>query len=107
MEKTLENVMRLRREVFPDRDLIYCLGDMRELGDFAETEHRQLASIVAQSADAVYLVGEWMTSVMQDELEKIGYNPSDIFCFKESRELGQQLLNDIELRKRLSLILFK
>ena len=56
MSTVIDTVIRLRREVWSDLDLIYCLGDMRELGDFSESEHRQLASQVAQSADAVYLV---------------------------------------------------
>jgi len=56
MKLTIENVINLRNQVFPDKDLIYCLGDMRELGEFSEAEHRSLAAQVAQSADVIYLV---------------------------------------------------
>lgn len=56
MKLTIENVISLRNQVFPDKDLIYCLGDMRELGEFTEAEHRSLAAQAAQSADALYLV---------------------------------------------------
>ena len=81
MSMVIDTVVRLRREVYHDFDLIYCLGDMRELGDFSESEHRQLASQIAQSADAVYLLGQWTTSVLYDELEKLGYNMKKVFCF--------------------------
>lgn len=84
MQKVIENTIRLRQKVYPERDLIYCLGDMRELGEFAESEHRQLAGQVAQSADAVYLIGEWMTSVFVDELLTLGYKRSDIFVYTSS-----------------------
>ena len=87
MTKVVENTIRLRKEIFSDRDLIYCIGDMRELGDFSESEHRALAPMVAHSADAVYLIGEWMTSVMKDELEKLGYNMNNVFSFEDSTVL--------------------
>ena len=107
MMKVIENTIRLRKEIYHDKDLIYCLGDMRELGDFAEEEHRALASTIAHSADAVYLIGEWMTSALHDELIKIGYNAQNIFNFTDSTDLGNQLLKDIEPRERCSVILFK
>ncbi len=46
MLSTLQQAIQLRTQLFPEHDLIYCLGDMRELGDFTETEHRQLAGIL-------------------------------------------------------------
>lgn len=87
MKLTIENVINLRNQVFPDKDLIYCLGDMRELGEFTEVEHRSLAAQTAQSADAIYLVGEQMKNYFVDELEKLGYNMQRVFVFESSKEL--------------------
>jgi len=47
------------------------LGDMRELGDLTEKEHRLLAGYVQQSADFVVLLGTSMHQFLADELEKI------------------------------------
>jgi UDP-N-acetylmuramyl pentapeptide synthase len=42
--------------LFPDRKVWIVLGDMRELGDLTEKEHRLLAGYVSQFADKVFLV---------------------------------------------------
>lgn len=107
MKLTIENVISLRNQVFPDKDLIYCLGDMRELGEFSETEHRALAAQAAQSADTLYLVGEWMKTVFVDELEKLGYNMQRVFVFENSKELGEALLLALPTRQKTVAILFK
>ena len=44
---------------------------MRELGDFEQLEHRQIAPILSQVADHIYLVGD-AVRYTQDELYKIG-----------------------------------
>lgn len=107
MRLTIENAISLRNQIFPDKELIYCLGDMRELGDYAETEHRALANIVAKSADAIYLVGEYMTSICTDELQRIWFNMQRVHTFVSSKELWEQLLQDIPLRDKTAVILFK
>ncbi len=43
--------------ILPATRRLVVLGDMRELGDFAEAEHAGLASDVAQSADLLYACG--------------------------------------------------
>ena len=48
-----------------------------------------------------------MTTSFVDELEKLGYNPKHIQVFKNSVDLGNKLLQDIEHREHRSLILFK
>ncbi len=45
---------------------VAALGDMLELGDEAESEHRALADIVAQSADLVFACGPMMRLMFAD-----------------------------------------
>jgi len=71
VKETISTVIWLRNEIYPDYRLVYCLGDMRELGDFSEPEHRTLAWFASQSADAIYLVWAEMKKYMMDELTKI------------------------------------
>ena len=54
------------------------LGDMRELGDRTEREHRLLASYISVTADRLFLVGEYMTTHLLDELQKFGYDMSRV-----------------------------
>jgi UDP-N-acetylmuramoyl-tripeptide--D-alanyl-D-alanine ligase len=44
----------------PARRRIAVLGDMLELGDFSQSEHANLAGVVADSADLLYACGPWM-----------------------------------------------
>lgn len=45
MKAALETVHRLKHDVFPDHQITLVLGDMRELGDFEEQEHRRLGAL--------------------------------------------------------------
>lgn len=103
----IKTTIQLRQELFPEYQLRYCLGDMRELGEFTEREHRNLAAIVAQSADKVYLVGEHMRSFLYDELLKLGFSQQKIQGFPSSKELGRQLALDLEQASTPALCLFK
>lgn len=107
MRKMINNTIQLRNQLFSDRALIYCLGDMRELGEFAEQEHKQLASLIAQSADRVYLLGDSMQSRMVDELVKVGFNQQKIYLFDDSVSLGKQLKSDLLELDQQAVILCK
>jgi UDP-N-acetylmuramyl pentapeptide synthase len=56
---------------YSEYDLIYCFGDMLELGDMTQEAHRHLAARISQSADEVYLVGQAMQTYLYDELVKL------------------------------------
>jgi UDP-N-acetylmuramoyl-tripeptide--D-alanyl-D-alanine ligase len=45
---------------------VAVLGDMLELGDFSEQEHRQLADTLRRSADILYCCGPWMKFLYHD-----------------------------------------
>lgn len=56
MRKMIENTYQLRQELYPSYKICLVLGDMRELGDFAELEHRQLAGVISHGSDKIILV---------------------------------------------------
>ncbi|PID34784.1 MAG: hypothetical protein CR971_01475 [candidate division SR1 bacterium] len=73
-----------------------ALGDMRELGDFTEKEHRLLAGYCQGIADKMFLVGESMKNYFLDEAEKIGCDMKTIQHFKNSKLLGNAMKTALE-----------
>ena len=73
MKKMIQLGNFLKTNFMPDKKVLLLLGDMRELGDFEESEHRQLAWVISQVADAVVLVGPKMKQYLIDELQKIDF----------------------------------
>ena len=71
MRKIINTAHNIKAQLFPQRKIILVLGDMRELGDLTEREHRMIAGYVSQVADRVILVGQYMTDYLADELEKV------------------------------------
>lgn len=71
MREVIDTAIQLRSQLFSPAEIRLILGDMRELGELTEQEHRRLAGYVSQSADQVFLLGEAMGSFLGDELEKI------------------------------------
>lgn len=70
----INTVHNVQQQLFPARKIWLALGDMRELWDWTEREHRLLASYVSVVADRVFLVGEYMNTHLVDELKKFGYD---------------------------------
>lgn len=89
MRSIITTARNIKTKLFPERPLWLVLGDMRELGDFTEKEHRLLAAYVSQVADYVFLVGKEMTTHMADELEKIGFPMSHLCKFHTATEATQ------------------
>ena len=97
MRSIITTARNIKTKLFPERPLWLVLGDMRELGDFTEKEHRLLAAYVSQVADHVFLVGKEMTSHMADELEKIGFPMTHVCKFHtapEATEIIKRLIAD-------------
>jgi UDP-N-acetylmuramyl pentapeptide synthase len=67
------------------------LGDMRELGDWTEREHRLLASYVSAVADRVFLVGEYMNAHLVDELQKFGYDMNRVLVCTNALDAGRHI----------------
>ena len=51
MRKLIDTTLILNKSLPQQRKVMLVLGDMRELGDLTEKEHRLLAGYVQQSAD--------------------------------------------------------
>jgi UDP-N-acetylmuramyl pentapeptide synthase len=83
---------------------------MRELWDFTEREHRLLAAYVSQVADRVFLLGEYMTSTMVDELGKIWYEWCKIYRFSNCLEVAsiiKKMLSNKEISNNPPILVLK
>ncbi|MEF2175312.1 MAG: hypothetical protein V3575_02470, partial [Candidatus Absconditabacteria bacterium] len=107
LDRMINNVHNLRNGVFPDYKIILFIGDMRELGDFEEQEHRLVAGIMSQVADYVYLVGTNTTKYTHDELLKIGFQGENIKSFLSAVKAGLDLQNFLLSSNSKYVILFK
>lgn len=56
MRKLIDTAIMIQKSLPKKRKLMLVLGDMRELGDLTEKEHRLLAAYVQQTADFVVLL---------------------------------------------------
>ena len=80
---------------------------MRELGELTEREHRLLAGYVHQSADEVFLVGEYMKAYLYDELDKIGYDMSHVQWFSKSTKCGDTIRQLLQSTEDKVILIFK
>ena len=96
IKKLIENIFSLRNNIYPDYKIILALGDMRELGDYTEQEHRQIAWIISQVGDFAILVWESMELYAYDELGKIGFSEEKMASFRSSTEAGKRIKEIIE-----------
>ena len=107
MKMMINNTIFFRNTLFAHYNVLLVLGDMRELWDFAEQEHRRLAWIVSQSADHVVTIWPLMQNFMADELGKIWYDTTNkLVHHSSSREAVnsiQTILNESD-NKRLVLV---
>jgi UDP-N-acetylmuramyl pentapeptide synthase len=71
IKKIINTVHNMKQQLFPQRKVRMLLGDMRELGELTEREHRLVAAYVSQVADCVFLVGVHMKMYLADELIKL------------------------------------
>lgn len=74
---------------------IAVLGDMLELGAYAEEAHRRVATSAAQKADLFLAVGE-RAIFMADQAKKEGMDERKVFYFASSEDAGKKLQDLIE-----------
>lgn len=74
---------------------IAILGDMKELGDFSETEHKIAGEYAAKFADILLLVGQEARFFVEGALMG-GMHESKILQFESSREAGKKAEHIIE-----------
>lgn len=107
VQKVLNTVYNIRKDLFPDSEIWVMLWDMRELWELTESEHRKIAPHVHSVADRLFLVWDNMKNVLKDELEKIGYDMSKVSEFKHSRELGNFVKDELKKQDKTVLVVWK
>ncbi len=75
---------------------IACLGDMRELGDFTQTEHEKVADEVVKVADIIILVGPLTQKYLLPKLIELGFLKDKVFHFDSSEKAGKFLAEYIK-----------
>lgn len=103
----IDLVVSLKKNCYPEHELILVVGEMRELGDFQEQEHRLIAGPLSQAADRLVLIGASMIDYTADELRKINYPQDRVTCFVYSTDAGEHLREHLAASKKPALILFK
>ncbi len=106
MQMMISLITDLRQQLFQERQLIFCLGDMRELWISTEEQHKDLAKKVMH-ADCLFLVGESMKLYLMPELERRWYAAHRVYRFSDAEELWTELSVYLEQQQELALVLFK
>ncbi|MBS8122538.1 Mur ligase family protein [Candidatus Vampirococcus lugosii] len=107
MISVINNSYFIYKKNFSNKNFVLVLGDMRELGDFEESEHRKLASKINTIADYIFLLGNVITNYTYDELLKSGFDENKIFLFKDYISLGKALNNFNEENNGDNFFVFK
>ena len=107
MRKLIDTTLILNKSLPQQRKVMLVLGDMRELGDLTEKEHRFLAGYVQQSADFVVLLGTSMHQFLADELEKIWFSSSRFQLCHSASEVGKFVLEYLKKSDEKWIVLLK
>lgn len=107
MRKLIDTTLQIQKALPEKRKILLILGDMRELGDLTEREHRLLASYVQQSTDFVVLLGTSMHNFMADELEKIWFPSEQVQLCNSASEVGKFVLKFLKQSDEKRILLFK
>lgn len=107
VEKILNTVHNVKRDLFPESEIWLMLGDMRELWDLTEKDHRKIAPYVHSVADRVFLVWENMRKFLKDELWKVWYDMSKVEEFSDSVTLWDRVKDELKKTDSKILIIWK
>lgn len=105
MKVMIQNTKSLRDTLVPEYKLWFVLGDMRELGQNAETSHTSLVPYLLD-ADFIFTVWPEMKTYVASELLKNNFRGL-LKNFSSSREAGKELKIYLESIGNKSIILFK
>lgn len=106
MKQVILNTQQFQKEVYPQKKLIYVLGDMREIGDIKQQAHEELSEYI-QDAQAIFTVGPEMYQYLIPKLQENWFR-KELHSSLSSREIGVKLkkyLKDNNLNTYI--ILFK
>ncbi|MDR0859697.1 MAG: hypothetical protein LBO09_01585 [Candidatus Peribacteria bacterium] len=108
VREIIDTVFTIRSKLFSQSEIRIILGDMRELGDLTEKEHRLLAGYVSQVADKLFLHGQSMKEHLADELEKIGFDENKLYTAKDLKNLNETIERELKkAESKLPLLIFK
>jgi UDP-N-acetylmuramoyl-tripeptide--D-alanyl-D-alanine ligase len=80
---------------FSGQRKIAVLGDMRELGNLTEENHRELARIAITIADEIITVGPAMKEYFVDEALGKGFDPTKLHYFISSKDVGMFMKKNV------------
>lgn len=93
----LDMLVNLKKKT--GRPTIAVIGDMRELGNQAEHEHKEVAEKLIKSVDYVYCVGpltqEYVYPIVREALKKRGTKVKRVQWYKNAVQLGLHLKEEM------------
>ena len=107
VQKILNTVYNIKKDLFSDSEIWLMLWDMRELWKLTESDHRKIATYVHSVADRVFLVWENMQKYLKDELEKIWYDMSKVEEFADSVTLWNRVKDELKKSDWKKLVIWK
>lgn len=106
MRMMIELITDIRQKLFPERQLVWCLGEMRELGNLSQEAHEELASRCLHF-DHLFLIGHDMQEYLLPALQEKWYPLHRVSRYADSSILGAELDVYLWQQKELALVLFK
>lgn len=100
MKKVMENFFLLSQKIYSNYEIILCLWEMRELGEYSKAEHEKLADFVKNISQNIFVVWESMKKYF------LPIVPNAIH-FKNSKILWEFLQEKLHKDKKKYIILFK
>lgn len=90
LESAIDTLLKV-----PARKRVLVLGEMKELGEYSENLHRQIAQMIfKEKIDAVYL-GQGDTQIIADELKSLGYWEEKLFPNLQNPQLVGKLIKNL------------
>ena len=105
MKVVISNTLKLHEKLYSDYELIFVLWEMRELWDYTESEHHELADFSVNYCKNFYLVWDSMDKYFTQSLKK--YEWINYKHFKNSKLLWESLQEMVSKSDKKYLILFK
>lgn len=106
MAKMIDNAFNLKNQLYPEKKIILCIWDMRELWDFSEEEHKNLAWKIMWWADILLTVWPEMEHYLLPELKNAWFN-GEVKSFWSSRKAWEWIRNQIISSDEKYIIFFK
>lgn len=91
VETSINTLMQI-----PARRRILVLGEMKELGNYSEGLHRQVAQQIYKEKVDLVLLGQGETNIIADELKNLGFWEERVFSDLQNSQMVSNLLQTLE-----------